>query len=105
MTRLNHISWIRRLVRKFPNAFCYPPRPLRVGITYEAAAAFSRQFLERNPRLEDAIGLWVSRPEYLSACVAGAVRVDLQGKPAGVVTEAEASYAAAALAKLETPEG
>lgn len=94
-------SWLARLVRKFPKAFCYPARPLKIGVTYDIETAFSRQFLERHPRLHEAIDSWVGRPEYLSACTAGASRVDLKGMPAGAVTETEAKYAAETLEKMK----
>jgi ProP effector len=44
-----------------------------------------------------ALACYCRNDGYLRACKAGAVRLDLNGKPAGVVTQQEADYARAVL--------
>lgn len=82
------------LAERFPAAFMRkggPTKlPLKVGIRDDVLAAVP----DLNPTLvRRAIGDYVTGPKYARAMVAGAVRFDLQGMPAGVVTEEEAKYA------------
>lgn len=84
------------LAERFPAAFMRKGEPtkfpLKVGIRDDVFAAVP----DINPDLiRRAIGDYCSGPKYARAMIAGAVRVDLKGKPAGVVTEAEANYAKA----------
>lgn len=44
-----------------------------------------------------------AQPRYLQQLVAGATRIDVEGKPAGEVTAAEAAYAAAVLSGARPP--
>ena len=48
-----------------------------------------------------ALGDYTSGPTYLRACVAGAPRIGLDGKPCGEVSEQQAAHAKARLAALE----
>ena len=70
------------------------PKPLKLGIAADMAASGLMDAAE----IEERLKLYVGLPQYLRACTAGAVRVDLDGKPAGTVSEREAGYAAARLA-------
>ena len=56
------------------------------------AAGFEKSAIKR------ALGRYCNRPLYRGALQAGAVRMDLQGQPAGVVMAAEAEAARAAFA-------
>jgi ProP effector len=84
-------EWLALLARKFPKAFCQPPKPLKIGITNEIRS--SKKSWESDPQLGPAIEYWVNQPEYLAACIACVDRIDLQGKPCGMVWPQEADYA------------
>ena len=61
------------------------PRPLKLGIHRDLmAAGFEKAAVKR------ALARYCNRPRYRKALRAGAIRIDLQGQPAGVVTAAEA---------------
>ena len=68
------------------------PRPLKLGIHRDLmAAGFEKAAVKR------ALARYCNRPRYRKALCVGAIRVDLQGQPAGVVTAAEAETARADL--------
>ncbi|MEZ5601479.1 MAG: ProQ/FinO family protein [Candidatus Competibacteraceae bacterium] len=67
------------------------PRPLKLGIHRDLmAAGFEKAAVKRT------LARYCNRPRYRKALRAGAIRIDLQGQPAGVVTAAEAETARAA---------
>ncbi|MEZ5575801.1 MAG: ProQ/FinO family protein [Candidatus Competibacteraceae bacterium] len=64
------------------------PRPLKLGIHHDLmAAGFEKAAVKRT------LARYCNRPRYRKALRAGAIRIDLQGQPAGVVTAAEAETA------------
>jgi ProP effector len=69
--------------------------PLKVGIDHDIAARCPALAVGERLKL---LRLYVGRLMYLQALVAGAVRVDLDGNPAGEVTVDEAAHAAVRLA-------
>ncbi len=69
------------------------PRPLKLGIHRDLMAAG----LEK-AAVKRALARYCNRPRYRKALCAGAIRIDLQGQPAGAVTAAEAETARADLA-------
>ncbi len=73
----------------FPACFDWQqPRPVKVGIHRDLiAAGHDRQAVRR------AMAAYTHTRRYQKALRAGAVRIDLLGQPAGVVTEAEADFA------------
>jgi hypothetical protein len=75
---------------QWPQTFCWPPRPLQVGIDQEIEIR-----IEVDPMtLARALECWVSTPAYLLQCAwPGAPRFDPDGRVAGVVTEIDALYA------------
>ena len=86
---------LARLAEAFPHTFVlekYRPHwPLKVGI---AAAIPARcPDLERRV-LSAALGAYARRVMYLQGLVAGASRIDLDGNPAGEVTDRDAEHAA-----------
>ena len=92
---------LARLAEAFPQTFVLekhrPHRPLKVGIAADIPArcpAVERRVLGM------ALSAYAKRVMYLQSLVAGAVRVDLDGNPAGEVTARDAEYAAAKLAKI-----
>jgi len=66
----------------------YHPRPLKVGIHLDLVNAGIPLVVARK-----AMRAYVTRPNYKKTVLAGAVRIDLEGQPAGVVTEQQAEYA------------
>jgi ProP effector len=86
------------LAECFPHAFTVeqylPHQPLRIGIDGDLAERCPA--IDRFERMA-VLRYYCTRPMYLRACIEGAVRVDLDGNPAGVVTAAEAAFAAARL--------
>jgi ProP effector len=91
------------LHQRFPDAFARlnarSRRPLKVGIHADIAAA-----------LPDLTGIEISRAlqfycrdrRYRTGCIEGAERIGLDGKPAGIVTAAEAEHAKRAIAAIES---
>ena len=87
---------LARLAEAFPQTFVlekYRPHwPLKVGIAAD--------LMERGPELDHhklsvALTAYTGRIMYLRGLVAGAARVDLDGKAAGEVTARDAEYAVA----------
>jgi sRNA-binding protein len=79
---------VQELRRLWPQAFCWPPRPLQIGIDQEIEIR-----TETDPALlAPALDRWVNTPAYLLQC-AWPGTFDLDGRIAGVVTEIEAMYA------------
>ena len=100
MPKINPIEILTFLAECFPHALVreqhLPHKPLKIGIDADVA--------ERCPavsRIERSVLLhyYCKRTMYLSACVEGALRVDLDGNPAGTVSAADAEHAAAKLAE------
>ncbi len=92
------------LVKTFPNAFFTlgrRSRPLRVGILHELDAALPPEI--NRARLKLYLGIYTRQPGYLRELTPGAVRIGLNGSPAGRVSAKEAASAAARLQKLRVP--
>jgi ProP effector len=90
-----------RLAEAFPQTFVVekhrPHQPLKVGIAADLPA--------RCPEIDHRVlgvvlSVYAKRIMYLQSLVAGAARVDLDGKAAGEVTASDAEYAAAKLAGI-----
>ena len=81
------------LAESFPLCFNWErPQPLKINIHQDLmAAGHDRQAVRR------ALGRYCQADRYRRALQAGAPRIDLQGQPAGVVTEKEAAHARNAL--------
>jgi ProP effector len=81
----------RHLSTKWPAAFNpQAPRPLKFGIHNELR---DRESELSDEELKRALRAYTKIDKYLAAMRVGAVRVDLDGKPCGVVTPAEAAGA------------
>jgi hypothetical protein len=90
---------LSELQNRFPLAFCSPDapapwRPLKIGIHREIAETAPDL---ANPRrfLRCALGAYVNHLHYLAGHLAGAVRIDLDGNPSGIVTAKQAAAARA----------
>jgi ProP effector len=73
-------------------------RPLKLGVRNDLVADTARHGLS-DAELRRALSQYCRSPGYLAACTEGAVRIDLNGMPAGTVT-AEAVAAAVKIARL-----
>jgi ProP effector len=90
---------INLLCDQFPEAFSRPnPRPLKLGVHAEALAALGEAVTLAD--LRSALRAYTSRRRYLQSLLAGASRIDLQGNPAGVVTDDDQRDAQLRLAEL-----
>jgi sRNA-binding protein len=101
ITREDIYTALARLTEAFPQTFVLekyrPHRPLKVGIAADIAARCRE--LERGV-LSATLSVYARRVMYLQSLVAGAARIDLDGKAAGEVTARDAEYAAAKLAGI-----
>jgi ProP effector len=84
----------RALLNRWPNCFkgyMRPKLPLKVGIDKDILAADP----ELNPEMvKIVLRIYGDHLSYHEAMIEGAARVDLNGNPAGVVTDNEARWAA-----------
>jgi len=89
------LAWLRA---SYPAAFqCH--RPLAIGIHHQLHAALPENVTRQG--LYRALAHWTRDWAYLRALwTPGAVRVDLQGQPVGLVTETERLHAGEALNQL-----
>ena len=89
------------LAEWFPQTFVLekylPHRPLKIGICLDILA---RCPVLTRRELGTVLCVYASRVMYLQSLVAGAIRIDLDGNPAGEVSAADAEHAAATLAKI-----
>lgn len=86
---------IGRLQHAFPKAFPKKPAPrvaLKLGIVEDLYAHTAKLRLSED-EIKAAIAAWCSVGRYWAALGKDAVRVDLNGEPAGTVTAAEAGHA------------
>jgi ProP effector len=93
---------ITALAAKFPKCFAVPDtrrRPLKVGIDADLLAALSGTI--RRTELIRALAMYCSSDGYLEGVLTGAWRVDLEGKPAGVVTADDERHAKAKRAGIK----
>src|SRR5215468_2102312 len=90
------------LAAKFPKCFAVSDtrrRPLKVGIDADLLAALSGSI--RRTELIRALAMYCSSDGYLEGVLTGAWRVDLEGKPAGVVTADDERHAKAKRAGIK----
>ncbi|WP_295399284.1 ProQ/FINO family protein [uncultured Thiocystis sp.] len=81
------------LAARYPACFDWrQPRPLKIGIREDLLAVGHPR-----PAIRRALVAYCSRVKYLKALRAGTPRIDLQGQPAGEVTEDDAADAQAML--------
>lgn len=101
MKRKN-LDAISLLASTWPNCFAATRRdrkPLKVGIGKEIAAATEGAISPEE--LDAALTVYSSSKPYLKAMREGAVRVDLEGNPAGVVTADQAATARWRIERIE----
>jgi hypothetical protein len=94
----------RTLTERFPNCFKpfgQPKLPLKIGIDKDIIAA-APDLSGHNIR--GTLGIYTRTPGYHKVLVEGAARIDLNGNPAGTVTEKEAQQAAQTLGPKPLPK-
>jgi ProP effector len=92
---------IRTLAERWPKCFAVDEkrrRPLKIGIAEEVRA------LLPDIDVSAALAYYAHNPSYLKALVSGAVRIGLDGEPAGTVTAVHEAFARRELAKRETKQ-
>jgi len=85
---------IAELAEKFPAAFQIDEnrrRPLRIGIGGDLRLEMAR-VMDDN-QIAAALTAYATSPGYLRACQPGAIRINLDGLPAGELTEPQANFA------------
>lgn len=89
----DEIAW---LAERFPACFDLKRRrPLKIGISQDLIALQQEELGGMD--LKRAIRRYCTHPRYRKMLKEGAIRIDLQGQPAGVVTAEEAENARAQL--------
>ena len=91
---------IAYLAEKFPLCFILEgeAKPLKIGLFQDLAEALQDDERVSKTQLRQALRQYTSNWRYLHGCREGAVRVDLQGNPAGVLETEHVAHAAQQLA-------
>ena len=91
---------IAYLAEKFPLCFILEgeAKPLKIGLFQDLAEALEDDECVSKTQLRQALRQYTSNWRYLHGCREGAVRVDLQGNPAGVLEAEHVAHAAQQLA-------
>ncbi|NLW05805.1 MAG: hypothetical protein GX029_11385 [Pseudomonadaceae bacterium] len=98
LDKLNPQQRLQHWVKSYPRSFIpNQPQPLKVGIHKELLATEGGDI----KKIRRALASYVKVPRYLRCIKEGAVRVDLKGDNAGLVSKEEAGFAQANLQKLE----
>jgi len=85
---------------RFPRTFSRRgPQPLKVGVYGDVLAALGDIVRPRD--LQSALRAYTGNRGYFRALLAGACRIDLDGKPAGTVTPEDEKVAKARLAEFK----
>lgn len=90
---------IAYLAEKFPLCFSVEgeAKPLKIGLFQDLAEALADDEKMSKTQIRHALRNYTMGWRYLHACVAGAVRVDLNGNEAGMVEAEQAEHAAKTL--------
>lgn len=99
----NNKAVIAYLAEKFPLCFSVEgeAKPLKIGLFQDLAEALKDDEHVSKTQLRHALRQYTSNWRYLHGCRLGAVRVDLQGNPAGVLEQEHADHAAQQLAEAK----
>ena len=94
---------IAYLAEKFPLCFILEgeAKPLKIGLFQDLAEALQDDERVSKTQLRQALRQYTSNWRYLHGCREGAVRVDLQGNPAGVLEAEHVAHAAQQLAEAK----
>ena len=93
--RINSKEIISYLAEKFPACFSLEGaiKPLKIGIFQELATQLADDDVVSKTRLRQALRHYTSSWRYLKSIKAGSFRIDLAGKDAEEIDEAQAEYA------------
>ncbi|ACA31313.1 RNA chaperone ProQ [Histophilus somni] len=99
----NNKEIIAYLAEKFPLCFSLEgeAKPLKIGLFQDLAEALANDEKVSKTQLRQALRQYTSNWRYLHGCRAGAVRVDLNGEPAGILEQEHVEHAAAKLAEAK----
>lgn len=88
------------MAEKFPLCFSLEgeAKPIKIGLFQDLAEALKDDPKVSKTQLRYALRQYTSNWRYLHGCKEGAVRVDLQGNPAGVLEQEHVQHAAQQLA-------
>ena len=104
----NNKEIIAYLADKFPLCFSLEgeAKPIKIGLFQDLAEALKDDPLVSKTQLRHALRQYTSNWRYLHGCREGAVRVDLQGNPAGILEQEHVEHAARQLseAKAKLPK-
>lgn len=91
------------LAEKFPLCFTLEgeAKPLKIGLFQDLSEALQDDERVSKTQLRHALRQYTSNWRYLHGCREGAVRVDLQGNPAGVLDTEHVAHAAQQLAEAK----
>lgn len=99
----NNKDIIAYLAEKFPLCFSVEgeAKPLKIGLFQDLADALKDDERVSKTQLRHVLRQYTSNWRYLHGCRLGAVRVDLQGNPAGVLEQEHVDHAAQQLAEAK----
>lgn len=99
----NNKEIIAYLAEKFPLCFSLEgeAKPLKIGLFQDLSEALKDDERVSKTQLRHALRQYTSNWRYLHGCKVGAVRVDLQGNPAGELEQEHADHAAQQLAEAK----
>jgi len=99
----NNKEIIAYLAEKFPLCFSLEgeAKPLKIGLFQDLSEALKDDERVSKTQLRHALRQYTSNWRYLYGCKVGAVRVDLQGNPAGELEQEHADHAAQQLAEAK----
>lgn len=88
---------IEKLISRWPDLFCDPPKPLAIGIYDDLMAQLGQK--EGHSWLKRGVYSWVNSWSYKKALAAGGARFNLDGE-SGVVSPEEQEHAVARLNEM-----
>jgi hypothetical protein len=97
----------RWLHKTFPKCFAglgKPKWPIKIGTSGDIFARYGYCGSRFSSSVRFGLQDYTTGKSYLAAMIVGAVRLDLDGNPAGIVTERDAAHAAKRLAKVQRRE-
>ena len=99
----NNKEIIAYLAEKFPLCFSLEgeAKPLKIGLFQDLSEALKDDERVSKTQLRHALRQYTSNWRYLHGCKVGAVRVDLQGNPAGELEQEHADHGAQQLAEAK----
>ena len=99
----NNKEIIAYLAEKLPLCFSLEgeAKPLKIGLFQDLSEALKDDERVSKTQLRHALRQYTSNWRYLHGCKVGAVRVDLQGNPAGELEQEHADHAAQQLAEAK----